>query len=84
MKPAACLAESNTASLADYLPPAGISRRGAVGTQPRRRTYDRGKETIDDAALSAVLPLLNGPLSAVLAEAVAAHLRRATLGLLEE
>jgi hypothetical protein len=83
-QPSACLVEASEARLADYLPPPGVSRRGAVGTQPRRRTYDRGRELLDDALLGTTLPWPNRPLRLALAEAADAHLRRATLALLEE
>ena len=83
-QPVACLAEISEAELTAYLPPMGITRRGAIGTQPRRRTYDRGLEALDDALLAEKLPWQNGPLAQVLAEAVGRHLRRAMLVLLEE
>jgi hypothetical protein len=83
-QPAACLAESSEARLADYLPPPGISRRGAIGTQTRRRTYDRGKEVYEDPLLGKSFPWENRPLGEVVAEAVGANLRRVMLSLLEE
>jgi hypothetical protein len=83
-QPTPCLVESSDAALLEYLPPPGITRRGAIGTQPRRRTYDRGMEILDDAALAAKLPWQNQPLPEVLAAAITLRLRRAMLALLEE
>jgi hypothetical protein len=83
-QPAACLAEASEDRLADYLPPLGTSRRGAIGTQSRRRTYDRGKELLDDPLLGSPQPWPNRPLEGVLSETIGAHLRRAMLSLLEE
>ncbi|HTU23025.1 MAG TPA: AAA family ATPase [Gemmataceae bacterium] len=83
-QPAVCLVETSEANLSHYLPPAGISRRGAIGTQPRRRTYDDGKELLDDPLLEGPLPWPNRPLEQVLTEAIEARLRRAMLSLLEE
>jgi ATP-dependent Clp protease ATP-binding subunit ClpA len=83
-QPVACLAEASEARLAEYLPPPGISRRGAIGTQPRRRTYDRIREVLDDALLATTLPWQGRSLADALAAAVAERLRRAMLTLLGE
>ncbi len=83
-QPIACLVEGSEAELTDYLPPPGITRRGAIGTQPRRRSYDRGQEVLDDVLLAEKLPWRNDPLAHALAEAINKHLRRAMKALLEE
>src|SRR5262249_1712261 len=82
-QPLACLVESSDGGWAAYLPPVGITRRGAIGTQPRRRTYDRGQEALDDAQLEAKVPWEDA-LSDALAEAIRQGLRRRMLALLEE
>jgi ATP-dependent Clp protease ATP-binding subunit ClpA len=79
-----CLVEGSEAELTDYLPPPGITRRGAIGTQPRRRTYDRGQEVFDDVLLAEKLPWRNSPLAQTLADAINRNLRRAMRTLLEE
>src|SRR5262249_32033278 len=35
-----CLVETSEGPVAQYVPPEGVTRRGAIGTQARRRTYD--------------------------------------------
>ena len=67
-----------------YLPPAGISRRGVIGSQDRRRTYDRVQEVIEDPRLSGRFPWHNRPLAVALGEVLEDQLRRCLLGLLEE
>ncbi len=83
-QPAVCLVEASDARLVDYLPPPGISRRGAIGTQSRRRTYDRNKELLDDPLLEAPLPWPGRSLEGALTEAIGSTLRRAMMSLLEE
>ncbi|HTU21138.1 MAG TPA: AAA family ATPase, partial [Gemmataceae bacterium] len=74
-QPAACLVETSEARLRDYLPPLGITRRSSIGTQTRRRSYDRTKELVDDPLLGPPLPWPNRSLEGVLTEAIAAQLR---------
>ena len=68
---------------ADYLPPLGITRRGAIGSQNRRRTYDRIQDVLDDVFLQEKLPWQNRPLAAVLGEAIQERLQRNLLALLQ-
>jgi ATP-dependent Clp protease ATP-binding subunit ClpA len=82
-QPVACLVEVSDVGLPAYLPPSGITRRGAIGTQTRRRIYDRGLEVIDDAMLAARLPW-SSRLADALAEVIEKGLRRAVSALLEE
>jgi ATP-dependent Clp protease ATP-binding subunit ClpA len=79
-----CLVEISEADLTAYLPPAGIARRGAIGTQPQRRAYDRVQQVLEDALLKKRIPWQNRPLPAVLVVAIEERLRRSLLELLEE
>jgi ATP-dependent Clp protease ATP-binding subunit ClpC len=83
-QPGRCLVEVSDAIAANYLPPPGITRKGAIGTQERRRTYDQRQETIEDALLGERLAWQNQPLADVLAEALEQLLQRRLLGLLDE
>jgi ATP-dependent Clp protease ATP-binding subunit ClpA len=83
-QPGKCLVEISEAELTAYLPPAGIARRGTIGTQNRRRSYDRGLQVLDDHVLEKKMPWQSRPLPAVLAEAMEERLRRNLLGLLDE
>jgi hypothetical protein len=38
------------------VPPPDITRRGAIGNQDRRRSYDEGREQCEDALLGATIP----------------------------
>jgi hypothetical protein len=76
--------ESSDADLAAYLPPAGISRKGAFGTQDRRRTYDRGLEVLDDVLLGLKVAWQNRPLTEALGEAIEKLLERNLLAIVEE
>src|SRR5262249_35173560 len=76
-RPAGCLVETSEAGPRDSLPPSGITRRGAIGSQPRRRSYDRGLEVLDDVRLAAKLPWQGRPLDEALADAITRQLRRA-------
>jgi hypothetical protein len=68
----------------EFLPPPGITRRGAVGQQPPRREYDHGAKLITDRALGEERPWAGGPLVDALAAAIADRLRRDLRALLEE
>ena len=83
-QPVPCLVETSDVELSAYLPPPGITRRGAIGTQNRRRIYDRVSEVLDDLMLAMKLPWGNRALSDVLAEAIEQRLRRGMAALLEE
>ena len=82
--PAQCLVESSEKQLGQYLPPAEIARRGMIGSQDRRRTYDRGMEVIDDVLLGERFAWQPRALRDVLAEAVERLLQRRLVGVLEE
>jgi ATP-dependent Clp protease ATP-binding subunit ClpA len=83
-QPGVCLLEAGDTALAAYVPPPGITRKGAIGTQDRRRTYDRGLALLDDARLLVRVSWQNRPLAAALAEAIEANLRRCLHSLLQE
>jgi len=46
-----CLVDIGDGALDQYAPPPGVDRRGVIGTQPLRRTYDMANETADDERL---------------------------------
>ncbi len=46
-----CLVHTSEARLSDYLPPDRIERRGAIGNQDRRRTYNYNQSFIEDVVL---------------------------------
>ena len=83
-QPGMCLVEAGDTGLTAYVPPPGITRKGAIGTQDRRRTYDRGARVLDDALLADRVGWHNRSLAAALAEAVASYLQRCLRSLLEE
>jgi ATP-dependent Clp protease ATP-binding subunit ClpA len=83
-QPAGCLVETSEDRPDAYLPPADFARKGAIGTQDRRRVYDRGTEVVEDPLLDGRVPWRNHPLDEVLLEAVEKHFRRCLEGLLEE
>ena len=51
-----CLVDCSDAALADYFPPAGIERRGGIGSQPRRRAYGLDQAITEDKLLDSKLP----------------------------
>ncbi|MBL8797666.1 MAG: ATP-dependent Clp protease ATP-binding subunit [Planctomycetia bacterium] len=79
-----CLVDVSSATDANYLPPPGITRKGAIGDQDRRRAYDCNQEIIDDLLLGEKLPWQNQPLAEALAAAIEQLLQRRLLGLLDE
>jgi ATP-dependent Clp protease ATP-binding subunit ClpA len=83
-KPAKCLVDISDVSLKDYLPPEGITRRGAIGSQEERRTYNRAQQSINDDLLKKRLPWTAGPIAPLLAGLLGELLQRRTLELLEE
>ncbi len=46
-----CLVDTSSAPWQSYLPPTGMDRRGNIGQQERRRTYDFARGTLEDARL---------------------------------
>jgi ATP-dependent Clp protease ATP-binding subunit ClpC len=79
-----CLVEVSESEPTAYLPPLGITRRGAIGSQNRRRTYDRIQDVLDDVLLQEKLPWQNRPLAIVLAGAIEKRLQRNLLALVQE
>ncbi len=83
-QPARILVEATESELEAYRPPEGITRRGALGSQERRRTYDRTQEVIEDLLLQRRLVWQERALAGVLAAAIDERLQRNLLALLEE
>ncbi len=65
-----------------YRPPQGVERRGAIGGQPRRRTYYPGRECVEDAALGGKVDWRGESLADLLGELLERHLVRSARGLL--
>jgi ATP-dependent Clp protease ATP-binding subunit ClpC len=78
-----CLVDVGDHKLAAYAPPPGIDRRGAVGGQPVRRTYDMAQETMDDERLGKRLQSPGRGLDHLIAFVVEAWLRKDAESLLE-
>lgn len=83
-QPAACLVDTSEVQVEVYVPPHDITRKGALGTQDRRRTYDRGLEALDDPMLLVRVPWRSRALSEALDEAIEKHFRRCLFALLLE
>ena len=49
--PSRCLVHVSDAEMRKYQPPPRIDRRGTIGSQPLRRTYDAAGDAIDDRRL---------------------------------
>ncbi|HEX7377159.1 MAG TPA: AAA family ATPase [Pirellulales bacterium] len=78
-----CLVDISDSELAKYLPPQGIDRRGAIGAQPLRRTYDMEHETADDERLGKRLQAPDRGLDHLVAFLVEEWLRRDAERLME-
>jgi hypothetical protein len=79
-----CLVDSSGQLLAEYVPPEGIARRGAIGSQNRRRLYDRSAHIAEDVQLEGKLDWHNRALDDVLDEAVEKCLEQRLQSLLSE
>ena len=71
-----CLVETSDRTALEYQPPDGIDRRGFIGSQSKRRTYNISQEKIEDALLDARFHWSGHLLDGVLAEVIDQHLRR--------
>ncbi len=69
------LVDVSEAKLLQYVPPPGITRRGAVGVVDRRRSYDDVQRIIDDALLRRKVPYPNRSLAEALDKVLADHLQ---------
>ncbi len=78
-----CLVDIGDGRLDRYLPPPSIDRRGAIGSQPLRRTYDLANETADDERLGKRLQAPARGLDALIAFAVEEWLQKDAESLLE-
>jgi ATP-dependent Clp protease ATP-binding subunit ClpA len=79
-----CLVETHAEASLFVFPPTGIARRGAIGTQNRRRLYDRVHRAVDDVRLEGNLSWQSGSLVDALDEATEKCMQRSLLSLLEE
>jgi hypothetical protein len=59
-----------------YQPPDGIDRRGFIGSQSKRRTYNITQEKIEDPLLDARFNWSGHLQDGVLAKVIEQHLRR--------
>jgi hypothetical protein len=71
-----CLVDTSERSWHEYTPPSGMDRRGNIGQQERRRTYDFVHETIEDPLLPGKICATVASLPAALAEALKQNLVR--------
>ncbi|HET6880570.1 MAG TPA: AAA family ATPase [Pirellulales bacterium] len=78
-----CLVDIGDGTLDKYAPPAGIGRRGAVGPQPLRRTYNMASETADDERLGKGLQGTGRGIENLIAFAMEEWLRKDAESLLE-
>ncbi len=69
------LVDVSEAKLLQYVPPPGVTRRGAVGVVDRRRSYDDVQRIIDDALLRRKVPYPNRSLAEALDKVLADHLQ---------
>ncbi len=67
---ATCLVETGIERIAEHKPPEGIDRRGAIGNQPERRSYDLVQQTATDAALDERIVWAGRTFDELIAEAV--------------
>lgn len=83
-QPARVLVDGAERELETYLPPEGITRRGAIGSQERRRIFDRTLELVEDLFLQRSLIWRDRALACVLADAIEERLQRNLLSVLED
>src|SRR5262249_47776652 len=65
-----CLVDTSQRNWQDYEPPPGMDRRGNIGQQERRRTYDFSRGTLEDVRLPGKMYANPDNLSVVLASAL--------------
>jgi ATP-dependent Clp protease ATP-binding subunit ClpA len=70
-----CLVHTSEETLTDYVPPEGIERRGAIGSQERQRTYDLEQGLAEDFLLKRKFTWPTRQLASVLALALGERLR---------
>jgi hypothetical protein len=83
-QPARVLIEGTESELEAYLPPEGITRRGAIGSQARRRVYDRTLEMVEDPSLECRLLWQDRAVAGVLAKAIDDRLQRNLLSIIAD
>lgn len=71
-----CLVDTSHLSLQEYRPPAGMDRRGSIGNQAGRRSYDLVRGVLEDPRLSGKLSANADNLAVVLASALEQWLKR--------
>jgi DNA polymerase III delta prime subunit len=79
-----CLVDIGDDRLDQYAPPSGIDRRGAIGAQPLRRSYDMVQETAADERLGKRLQPPGRGLDNLIAFVMEEWLRKDAESLLEE
>jgi ATP-dependent Clp protease ATP-binding subunit ClpA len=79
---ARCLVLTTADKVKDYTPPKNITRRGAIGNQPRRRLYALGREEIEDFTLNRRLRMRPEELHLALAELLDERLQKLVHSLL--
>jgi ATP-dependent Clp protease ATP-binding subunit ClpA len=83
--PAVCLVEASDEGARKYVPPADITRRGAIGNQERRRTYDEARELVEDHLLNESFTwAVNELLRAMLAVVIDSYFRHCLQDVLRE
>jgi ATP-dependent Clp protease ATP-binding subunit ClpC len=65
-----CLVHTSEASTEKYLPPPGISRRGAIGAQEKRRTYNFNDNIVEDESYKKRLYLNGRKINEAMATAI--------------
>jgi len=78
------LVETSRQLLHEYLPPEGITRRGAIANQPRRRTCDVPRRLVDDEHLGARRTYQEDTLAELIYAAMEEFLNRKLKSLLAE
>jgi hypothetical protein len=75
--------ETSEAPLAQYVPPEGIDRRGALGTQTKRRLYDIIQGKVEDFQLHRKRDWTERHLVQLLREITEEHLLQSAQALVE-
>jgi hypothetical protein len=63
-----CLVEAGACSMKEFVPPEGVERRGAIGSQPKRRIYQLERGEVEDLMLRRKFRIRTAELHLLLAE----------------
>jgi ATP-dependent Clp protease ATP-binding subunit ClpA len=66
-----------------YVPPSGVERRGAIGSQPRRRLYHPDRGLVEDTALGRTIDWDGRSLAELLADVMEQRFLQSARGILE-